>query len=115
MIAQLSDSLRARIADEYAKGCSIELVGRLLNLSYNQVRDTLHALERPIHGRGGGTRRIKAEWASYGGRWESRLPSRKEDELAALYGSQQYADDPQACGGEPRFRGMPTSGRATAL
>jgi len=114
MTAELSDSLRARIADEYANGCSIEMVGRLLNLSYNQVRDTLHALERPIHGRGGGTRRVKAEWASYDGRWESRLPSRKEDELAALYGSQQYADDPQACEAEPRFRGLPTDARAVA-
>jgi hypothetical protein len=114
MMAALSDGLRARIADEYAKGCSIEMVGRLLNLSYNQVRDTLHALERPIHGRGGGTRRIKAEWASYGGRWESRLPSRKEDELAALYGSQQYTDDPQACEAEPRFRGLPTDASAVA-
>jgi len=114
MTAELSDSLRARIADEYAKFCSIEMVGRLLNLSYNQVRDTLHALERPIHGRGGGTRRVKAEWASYDGRWESRLPSRKEDELAALYGSQQYADDPQACEAEPRFRGLPTDARAVA-
>jgi hypothetical protein len=114
MTAELSDSLRTRVADEYAKGCSIEMVGRLLNLSYDQVRDTLHALERPIHGRGGGTRRIKAEWASYNGRWESRLPSRKEDELAALYGSQQYADDPHACEAEPRFRCIPPNGTAIA-
>ena len=114
MTAELSDRLRARIADEYTKGCSIGMVGRHLNLSYNQVRDTLHALERPIHGRRGGTRRVKAEWASGGGRWESRLPSRKEDERATLYGSQQYADDPQACEAEPRFRWALANGRAIA-
>ena len=114
MRAELSDSLRARVADEYAKGCSIEMVGRLLNLSYNQVRDTLHALGHQMRGRGGVALRVKAEWASYDGRWESRLPSRKEDELAALYGSQQYADDPQACEAEPRFRGLPTDARAVA-
>jgi hypothetical protein len=114
MTAELSDRLRARVADEYAKGCSIEMVGRLLNLSHNQVRDTLHALGCPIHGRGGRTWRVKAEWASGGGRWESRLPSRKEDELATLYGSQQYADDPQACEAEPRFRCVPANGTAIA-
>ena len=114
MTAELSDSLRARIADEYAKGCSIGMVGRHLNLSYNQVRDTLHALGRPIHGRGGGTWRVKPEWATYAPRWEGRLPSRKEDELTALYGGQQYADDPQACVAEPRFRCVPASGRAIA-
>ena len=114
MTAELPDRLRARIADEYAKGGSIGMVGRHLNLSYNQVRDTLHALGRPIHGRGDSMRGVKTEWASPHGRWESRLPSRKEDELAALYGCQQYADDPQACEAEPRFRSIPANGRAIA-
>jgi hypothetical protein len=114
MTAELSDRLRARIADEYTKGCSIGMVGRHLNLSYNQVRDTLHALGRPIHGRGGGTGRAKPEWAAYVARWERRLPNWKEDELTALYGSQQYVDDPQACEAEPRFRSIPANGRAIA-
>jgi hypothetical protein len=114
MTAELSDRLRSRIADEYAKGCSIEMVSRLFNFSYNQVRNTLHALERPIHGRGNGMRGVKAEWASGGGRWESRLPSRKEDERATLYGSQQYADDLHACEAEPRFRWALANGRAIA-
>jgi hypothetical protein len=114
MTAELSDRLRARIADEYTKGCSIGMVGRHLNLSYNQVRDTLHALGRPIHGRQGDILRAKPEWPTYAARWEGRLPSRKEDELTALYGSQQYADDPQACEAEPRFRCVPANGRAIA-
>ena len=47
MTAELPDGLRARIADEYAKGCSIGMVGRHLNLSYNQVRDAWHGLRTP--------------------------------------------------------------------
>jgi hypothetical protein len=102
-----SDSLRARIVAEYAKGYSIDMARRVLMVRDRDVRAAL--AEHPEIKRRSGRETGRPYTAVYENHGCPPKPIREfsAERVAELYGDQHYTDDPQACKAEPRFHGVP--------